>query len=401
MRKPLLPRVGATLLLGATALIALPKAAHAADCSTLTRPVYVAGSSAVRPFLAVVAAELASLPTPITVVYQSLGSCVGITSLTGSTAGTITGTGVTWSAAGAAGSCTLSLAGNAVDIGVSDVFASSCGATIPSGVKDFLGPVQAMTFAVPSASTQNSISAEAAYLIMGFGSTGAVSPWTDETQIQIRSATSGTEQMLAAAIKVPAAKWTHGVANSSGTLVVAGLVASAAAGNAEKSLGILATDVTDTNRATVKALAYQHYDQTCGYWPDSTATSFDKQNVRNGHYMVWGPLHMLARVTSGTSTVANADAKVIIDYLSGVVDPTSFDMIELQAKSGVVPDCAMRVSRTEEVGPLASYMPNKSCECAFVKKATGTAPAGCQTCTTAASCPTTAPACNYGYCEVK
>src|SRR5512145_268036 len=87
--------------------------AAAADCSTLSHPVYVAGSSAVKPFLAKVAAELAGLSTPISLVYQSQGSCAGVNYMVGSSPGTITGTGIIWDASGAevAGGCTLGLTG--------------------------------------------------------------------------------------------------------------------------------------------------------------------------------------------------------------------------------------------------------------------------------------------------
>jgi hypothetical protein len=320
--------------------------------------------------------------------------------MTGATPGTITGTGTIWDTSGTeiSGGCSLSLAGDKVDIGISDVFAESCSATVPAGVKDFQGPIQAMTFVVPSASTQTSISAEAAYLIMGLGTAGDVAPWTDQTQVQVRSSTSGTQQMIATAIKVPAAKWL-GVSNSGSGGVITALAAAATAGNAEKALGIVATDVADKNRTSVKILAYQSYDQTCGYWPDSTVNSYDKQSVRDGHYMIWGPLHMFARVVNGQ--IEDSNAKKIVDYLSGAVNPTGFDLIELEAKSGVVPQCAMRVTRNEEVGPLASFMPEKSCECRFVEAATGTAPATCKKCATSTDCPSSAPVCNYTYCEVK
>jgi len=396
MRKQLLPTASAFALLGAAVVIALPSQAHAADCKSLPNAVIVAGSSAVKPLVAAVAANLASLATPITVVYKSEGSCVGVQAVTG-TDPTESGTGITWTAAGVeqAGFCNFALANDFADVGLSDVYATSCGITVPDGVKDFIGPIQTMTFVVPTDSSQTSISAEAAYLVMGLGTSGAVSPWTDQTQVQIRSASSGTQQMISAAIGVPAAKWL-GVSNSSGGAVVTNLASAATAGNSEKAIGILSTDVADKNRTALKILAYQHYDQTCGYWPDSTATSYDKQSVRNGHYMIWGPLHMLAKVTNGAP--ANANVKSFLDLLSG--SPTN-DIIDLEATSGVVPQCAMRVTRTSEVGPLASYMPEKSCECRFVAKATGAAPASCKSCSANSDCPSSAPACNYGYCEVK
>jgi ABC-type phosphate transport system substrate-binding protein len=402
MRKQLLQKVGAVsvALLGAAVVLGAANEAQAAACSSLPNPVYVAGSSAVKPFLSKVAAELASLSTPITVVYQGQGSCVGVQALTGTVPGTITGTGMVWDTDGAevSGGCTLSLTGNTVDIGVSDVFAESCSQVIPSDVVDFHGPIQGMTFVVPSSSSQSAISAEAAYLVVGLGADGEVSPWTDETQVQIRSNTSGTQQMISAAIGVPATRWL-GTSNAGSGDVIANLAAAATAGDEESAIGILATDVADKNRASVKILAYQHYGQTCGYWPDSAANSFDKQNIRDGHYMIWGPLHMFARVSDGA--VENEDAKVIIDYLSGAVEPKGFDLIELEAKSGVVPECAMRVTRAEEVGELTSYMPEKSCECRFVEAATGTAPETCQSCEDDSDCDLATPACNYGFCEVK
>jgi ABC-type phosphate transport system substrate-binding protein len=386
--------------------LAMAAEAHAAACSTLPNPVYVAGSSAAKPFLAAVAKELAGLSSPITLIYQGQGSCTGVNYLTASPTGTITGTASIWGTSGTEDMCDLSTTGDKVDIGLSDVYPASCGgASLPSGVKDFFGPVQTMTFIVPGGasggSSQTIISAEAAYLVYGFGNNSEVSPWTDETLIEQRNDQSGTQQMISAAIKVPAAKWKGHTNAKSGDLITS-LAASKAAGNADKAIGILATDGADKNRDSLKVLGYQHYGQDCAYWPDSTAESFDKANVRDGHYAVWGPLHMLAHTANGT--VDNASAKTVIDYLSGATVPTDVDLIKVEAKGGVVPDCAMRVKRTTEVGPLVSYMPDKSCECKFVAEATGSAPSSCKTCTEAtkaADCPKSAPACNFGYCEVK
>jgi ABC-type phosphate transport system substrate-binding protein len=377
--------------------------ASAADCSTLSNPVFVAGSTAVKPFLAKVAGALAALTPPVTVVYQGQGSCVGVNYLVTSPVGTITGTGTIFDASGAevTGGCTLDLAGNAVDVGVSDVYATSCPSVValPAGIKDFYGPIQAMTFAVPVASTRQSISAEAAYLTFGLGADGAT-PWSDANQVFVRSASSGTQQMLAAAIKVPATKWLGKSSSGSGD-VVNGLVA---ATSPDLAVGILATDVVDKNRTKVRSLAYQHYEQSCGYTPDSDpVTSFDKKNVRDGHYAVWGPLHMLTKVNAA-GTIADPNVKQVIDYLSlaaNVPEAVAIDLITVEGKGGVVPDCAMRVRRDgSEMAPMASYMPARSCECAFLAAA-GAATASCVACTTSATCPTTAPVCNYGYCEVR
>jgi ABC-type phosphate transport system substrate-binding protein len=394
-----LGRGGASAILAAALALAFAPAAHAADCSTLMNPVYVAGSSAVKPFLAKVAAELGKLSTPITVVYQSQGSCVGVNYFSSDTPAKLTGTGIIFDAQGAdvAGGCTL--ADNTVDIGVSDVYAASCSVnTLPAGVKDFLGPIQAMTFVVPTGSSQTIISAEAAYLVYGFGNDSEAAPWTDDTKIEQRSATSGTQQMIGAFLGVPAAKF-KGHANAGSGDLITSLDGSAAGGNADKAIGILATDQADKNRAKLKVLGYQHFDQSCAYWPDSTSTSFDKANVRDGHYTIWGPLHMFAKTTGGA--VTNANAKKVIDALAGADIPEGLDLIQLEAKTGVVPLCAMRVTRTKDGGELASFMPEKSCSCKFDKEATGATPAGCKACEKNEDCSSEAPACNFNFCEVK
>jgi ABC-type phosphate transport system substrate-binding protein len=390
--------IAPALLAGALTL-ALTPAARAADCSTLTNPVYVAGSSAVKPFLAKVAAELGKLSPAITVIYQSQGSCVGVNYFSSDTPAKLTGTGIIFDADGKdiAGGCTLS--DNTADIGVSDVYAASCGVnSLPNGVKDFLGPVQAMTFAVPSASTQTVISAEAAYLVYGFGNDSGAAPWTDDTKIEQRSATSGTQQMIAAFLGVPAAKF-KGHANAASGDLITSLDSSAAGGNADKAIGILATDQTDKNRSKLKVLGYQHFGQSCAYWPDSSTNSFDKANVRDGHYTIWGPLHMLAKTSN--DQVSNANAKKVIDILSGKEVPAGLDLIAVEAKGGVVPGCAMHVSRTKDGGELASFMPDESCSCKFEKEATGATPDGCKSCDKDEDCPTETPACNFNFCEVK
>jgi hypothetical protein len=380
------------------------------DCSTLTNPVYVTGSSAVKPFLGAIATELINQAgaEKITVVYIGKGSCDGVTAMATPTT-LVTGTASTWGADGkeVAGGCNLPTAGVIIDIGVSDVFAASCGVdTLATGVKDFLGPVQTMTFAVPKKSTQPAISAEAAYLTFGLGAAGET-PWSDPTKYFVRTASSGTQQMLATAIKVPAAKWAAPTANQlSGSGAVRDALnmvqSTGSQADADLAIGILSTDVMDKARATLRALPYQHFGQTCGYLPDSTSELADKQNTRDGHYMVWGPLHMLTRTTANVAT--NVNARKIIDYLSGAAIPT-FDLIDTEAKGGVIPDCAMRVSRDSEIGPLSSYMPPHSCECKFVASTPGATPTslpeGCTVCVTSTDCPTARPACNYGYCEVR
>jgi ABC-type phosphate transport system substrate-binding protein len=388
------------LLVAALASGMLVEPVRADDCATLSHPVYIAGSSAANAFLPKIAAELKKLTPSITVVAESKasGSCTGVGFFAGAQSTALSGVGKIYDDQGKeiAGGCALN--NNTVDIGISDVWASSCGMTLPASVRDTFGPVQTMTFVVPVSSTQSIISAEAAYLVFGFGNDSEVSPWNDASMMQVRSATSGTQQMIGANIKVPAAKF-KGMSNSGGGDVLNMLTAAATAGNAEKAIGILATDVSDVHTKELKVLGYQHYGQSCAYWPNSTATNFDKANIRDGHYPIWGPMHLLAKLEGGA--IASEDVKKVVDYLSGAVEPTSFDLINLEAKGGLVPICAMQVTRSEDAGAMASFQPEKGCTCKFLNEVNGTAPAECKSCAMDSDCPSSAPHCNYKFCEVK
>lgn len=393
-------RSASALCFAAGALVATGHV-QAEDCKALPNPVYLSGSTAAKLLVGAVGGELAKQDPPVTVVFADSpnGSCVGVNQVISATA--LTGTASVFSLDDAGKlvttQCTLT-DGEVTDIGVSDIWASSCpnDVSVPSTIKDTMGPVQTMTFVVPAQSSQNSISAQAAYLVFGFGDDSEVSPWNDETQIYVRNENSGTQQMIARTIKVPAAKFQGvsktgtGANNGSGDVVTG-----VAAANMDKGIGILAEDALNADaRTKLKILAYQHYGQTDAYWPDSDGNSFDKLNVRDGHYPIWGPVHMLAKGD------ASANVKKVIDLLSGAVE-TSVDLIALEAKNSVVPQCAMHVMRSEDGGALSCVVPEKDCTCKFVAAATGTDPDGCATCTQDSDCDAAKPACNYGYCEVK
>jgi hypothetical protein len=162
----------------------------------------------------------------------------------------------------------------------------------------------------------------------------------------------------------------------------------------DKAIGILSTGEADDARDKIRELAYQHYGQSCGFWPDSSATSFDKMNVRDGHYPIWGPLHLFAHVdSSGKPT--NPEAATLIDYVSGAKQLPGANLIDVVINAHLVPQCAMQVTRTSEIGALASYQPAEPCGCYFDKKTTGTT--SCTACTKDSDCSTNH--CRNGYCE--
>ncbi len=367
--------------------------------------VYVTGSSAVKPLIAALAPAIFLDPVrPATLVYLSQGSCTGASAILSGTpmATDDTTTAIYWdanSATTAVGSksakeesCTLA-SGTIADVGISDVFAQTCGlgATgLPQGIADFQGPIQAMTFAANKSSREQSISAEAAYLTFAFGN---VAPWLDNAFLFRRNALSGTQQMIAAAIGVDATRWRGSDQKNSDNIFtsLAGIIAQA---DADKAIGILAADYS--SRPELKQLAYQHYGQRCGYLPD--VRPLDKRNVREGRYAIWGPLHLFTQV-DGTGLAKNPRARDLIGYLSGSEPPPlGVELIRTAVRQHVVPPCAMKVQRTSEMGAIASFKPPRACGCAFDREAIGTST--CQSCTTNAEC-SSGQSCNFGFCEAQ
>jgi len=382
--------------------------ARADDCSKLVSPLYVTGSSAVQPFLAEIGKILVTANPPVTLVYQGQGSCIGVAAVLDGAP--VSGMLTYWDAVGTQQTCTLAATSPVVaDIGVSDVFFDSCvdfaNTALPGGVGDFSGPNQIMEFVVPAASSQLSISAQAAYLVFGFGDGVTqfwpTSPWSDHNFMYQRDSTSGTQSMISAAIGLRADRWLGRLGAKGSSDVFGGLIANNLNHDAaEKSIGILSADWVDPNRKSgpttgLVTLAYQHTHQKCAYLPDSSATSFDKANVRDGHYPIWGPLHMYTKVDSGGVPV-NPSVKAFTDYMTDKLDSPGPTDAEIDTYT--VPQCAMKVKRNKEVGPYISYSPAKPCGCYFEKRVGGKP--SCATCTDNTGC-TPGQICSYGYCEGK
>ena len=394
-----------------TLCIPSPARAANAPCAALGAgvpgtPVYLAGSSAVKPVLKQLSATLAALPVdPVRLIYQGVSSCSGLSDVV--TAKGETATGTYWDDAGAEQQCDVdAVAGQVPDIGLSDVYPSTCdGVTVPAAYKDFQGPVQVMTLIAPPSSKETAISAEAAMVVFGFGGVGStVSPWTDKTFIFQRPDTSGTRRMIGKAIGLEIGKWRG--TEKKGSADVLSAVHNADGTNPNAGIGTLAADFADTNRtgmSAIKILAFQPKGETCSYFPDSSSTSFDKANVRSGKYPIWGPLHLLVKADSGTPN--NPLAATVVNYFTrtGLDAAKKQKMIDNEVAARTVPWCAMKVTREAEVGigATAPFSPAEPCGCYFEAKANGAASSSCKVCTgtTAGECGTGA--CRYGYCEAK
>lgn len=364
-------------------------------CADLPNPVYGLGGSAQKPLLARFGAALAGLSVPITLIYSSPGACHGIYGLTEGER--ITGTPAYWTADGMERSCTTPPGvGLPTELAVMGNSATLCPGidALPAGIGDFQGPVGTVNLFVPLASSQQSISAEGLYFVYGFGAAGRAEPWTDETLIIRRDANSFVQQYLALAAGIPAERFL-GIDAMNNRMSVT-LVATAA--DPERAIGFASGEVADANRAMVRTLAYQHFGQSCGYWPDSTVDAFDKANVRSGQYHLWGAAHFFAPVDA-TGRIVDPEVRDVVAWITGAEPaPEGIDALELTIRNGNVPQCAMRARRTTDLGAPVSFVPDAPCGCYFDAIATGDT--DCAACGGDSDCPDTSPVCRHGYCEV-
>jgi hypothetical protein len=309
--------------------------------------------------------------------------------------------------------CALPAGGVMADLGFSDVFAPTC-QSLPSGLdalglRDFTGPIQVMNFAVPIDSQQRSISAEAAYLVYGFaGASYPVPPWVDAMHILQRSSTSGTQALIAATIGLPRDRWV-GTPNASSGAVRDAILSAATTGGttADSTIGILSSDILDPLRSNIRGLAYRHYGQPVAFYPDSSGdtTARDKRNVRDGHYPIFGPLHMLVRIDATTHLPLDAHVQRIVNVINGVEVLSGVNIIDIYAQRSLIPQCAMRVSRTADGGDITPFTPDTPCGCYYESLATHVGiPTGCTACTRVEDCAAgqtcvTFPTQTRGFCE--
>jgi hypothetical protein len=370
--------------------------------------IFMYGTSDFAPMLRAVQPLLSAGTPPYRAIYQNASSCAGVVSVFDPTKRLMTNPapGATPNYAfyfddnGQQVSCLLPAAGNTIDIGVSNLFSTTCNtttATYQSGttVSDYTGPVVPFVLSVPASSAETSISAEAAHLVFGLGghAGGAVglkdaSPWTDPTYYFIRNSGAGSTVLTALLINVPKAKF-WGIDRLSTDNLRDSMLAST---SADQSIGILSIDYADKNRGNLRSLYLQSTGQRCGYLPDSSANSFDKLNVRDGHYPLWGYVHFFTPV--GPGGVPGDAAKAVVTRFS--IARLDQQLIDNIIGASLVPRCAMKVVRSGEV---ADFQPQTglSCGCYFDWKTTGKT--DCKQCQTSTDCPADRSACNYGYCE--
>ena len=263
-------------------------------------------------------------------------------------------------------------------------------------------------------SDEPAISAEALYFIYGFGPSGQVAPWTDSAGVFTRQSTAfvtylvGAHANLQSTNFVGNGKWATdntlagGAIQTNTNVVVA--IENFVTSNptlANATLGYVSGSTADTLRSRIRTLPFRAFDQTCAVYPDSTATAFDKLNVRKGKYALWAQGHYFTKV-DGNGVPTDERVANLIDWFSGKSQPpgTNVKLIAFDETIGAgdIPACAMEALREGTTGPFYSYAPAKPCVGRFEKVANGSTEHG--ECEADADCTDgDLPSCNFGYCE--
>lgn len=376
------------------------------SCSNGTpNMIYMYGAADFAPLLQAAQPLLSANNPPYRAVFQNASSCAGVASIFDSTKRMMKdptnpntgGWAFYFDDTGKQVNCLLEpTTGNTIDIGVSDLYAPTCNPAYQPGaaVGEYSGPVVPFVLSVPATSSEQSISVEAAHAVFGLG--GRMNdarfkdamPWTDPNYYFVRNSGAASTVLTSLLVDVPASAF-WGVDRLSTENLRDSLLAST---SMSQSIGIVSIDYNDKNRGNLRALYLQTKQQKCGYQPDSTPTSYDKINVRDGHYPLWGYVHFFTRL--GAGGVPSAAASMMV--LRFAVPRLEQSLIDNIIAASLIPQCAMKVVRTSEVGNFATQT-GFQCGCYFDFKTKNKT--SCQTCTSAEDCTASAPACNYGYCE--
>lgn len=457
-------------LLGcATSVLAPAAFAQVVDCTELEADpatygtvIYGVGGSAATPTIGRIASYLAGRPANerVTIVYYDPGACNGYDEYLQNEIFAIPNNIATikyWlpSTAGApttavVRTCTLAQPQPAdfAHMGNPHEFCGFDPSALPAGYPNDTAtgsvfaasptPVQTLNIVVDKDSSQTSISAEALYYIYGFGAGPTsidntafpgIAPWTNPSHVVVRPPTAFAHQILAEAIFGEPGRQFYddpgfngqgdgvqgtgrlGFRASTNDLVWQTIQA---AGNTtpETGIGYLSGSTAESAaaRAQIKTLAYQHYDQTQGYLPDSNDAIADKANVRNGKYHLWSPGHLYTRAVSGAEVdgrgelvdfddirdsggESNAALSRFARWFSGSENE---DVLRRIILAGDIPQCATTVTREGLLGAISSVAPPDPCTGYFLSIATGSTDGACGS---DAECTEEAPKCRHHFCE--
>lgn len=392
--------------------VGLTGPAEAALCSSLgAQPiVYIENGDTQEPLVKKLGAQLITSSSPVRLVYKNRRTCdLALDMYTPNPMVTDAiaikyipspAEDPTWTPLSVTPSCDADAGGVAIGLGIGATFLSSCTnlpAVKPADLAVLDGPVQSYGFIVPGASSQIALTAQEGYFAYGFPqATGQAPPWLDQALRSSRGPTASTALTCAAAIGLNGSQLKGTVPVGNTSTEVLSFVATS--GSPEATIGLMGTEVYDGARNLVKLLAFKGFGQRYAYFPDSSATSFDKRNVRDGHYLPWAPTPYVTRVEVGTGKATDPNVQRLIDLVFGARVDADVNGLDQVIASGLVPECAMGVKRAFDGGDLSLYAAPEPCACYFESKV----PQGatkCSKCTDSSTCG--AGKCRRGYCEAR
>jgi hypothetical protein len=371
------------------------------------------GSTSLIPVVQFLGAKLAQMTDPYLLVYFPMASCDAMNRV--SKTDYLGGTGSFYTAESndptkiATQSCSIDGA-VPIDLAVGDTFYETCGSTSRNPLLgDFQGPEQAFVFITPSSFQYTTyITDKEARDVFGCGAKGQVAPYFDDNFINSYSSAPGVQfgahLITGKAINLSAF---YGYNNASDKVFESDQAmanAVAISTTPGQTIGFISAEVYDQMRDRLKALAFRGIGQLAAYYPDTDSNNRDKRNVRDGHYTNQAPMHMWVALNRDGSIVRPLASK-LINWMQGnpvaAADQLPFDINDVYAQAGVVPKCAMKVSRSLDGGPFSPYVSEKMpCGCYFESKATGKAvPPNCVQCTDSSGC-NKGQICSYNFCEL-
>jgi hypothetical protein len=369
------------------------------DCESLPEPrLYIEAGDTQMSMLSDLARKLRDTTSPLTLVYYPRSTCTladyFFTDVPTATAMRyVPSVAEDPEYAGAYLQCNPP-ADKVADLGIGATFISSCSEDIqasqPDGLAIVPGPVQGYGFVVPEGvnDTVPSITREEAYFVFqGRGAWANAVPWVEAPApidgtptVYIRGATTSTLLTLATNVApellAPSAWIGYRLTGQDDrSPVVIGGVSGAPENLKEATIGLLGLELYDRNRDILDVLAYRGKGQHFAYYPDSDPSHRNKRNVRDGHYLPWSYTEYLVRVDSHGMAVdpnverilaiVQGEEEVRLVSRKGVNPAFDIDALQVIATSGLVPNCAMGVSRKVDGGELTIYEPDAPCGCFF------------------------------------
>jgi hypothetical protein len=388
------------------------------NCATLPNPVYMAGTTAVIPVIRLMGARLKQVG--VTLLWnENSDGCSAVNSLVNPASTTAIAVFSQYDeVANQPGKVIVSTCNGspnqALDLVINDVAFTSCtyfgGTPLPSTVAEFRGPVQGVVPIVASSYLYyNDITAEELQDIYACGAAGNILTFRSNPNIyDYNCQNSGLRELFARGIGFPNANMFSiqiGLGCNS-TLTAENVVIDYVGPTTapDITIGYTSTEYYDQYRDLVRALKVRGVNQELAYWPDSDNASTDKLNIREGRYTLQGTLRLVAAVDPSTGVPTDQAAKNVIDWFQGnpVQAPTPqlpFDVNEIYAQRGVVPQCAMKVTTNADMPVFSHYSPAQTCNCSFQVLATGkTSIPCCVACTDSSTCQANQ-VCSHGYCE--